>query len=138
MFRGRPWYGADIVDRLLDARGREILVVGECVLVEVEDRGMSTEALGVDASENTRDFRLGGGKKPSSLRGMRPISIGSLSFGRSTQESCLQGGSESALDTEGESVDDVSISLGLEAVQPLGRPLELSSGLMLQSPNSRS
>lgn len=137
MFRGRPWYGAESVDIVLDARGREILVEGECVLVEVEDRGISTDALGVDASEKTIDFRLAGGKKPSSLLGMRPISMGSLSLGRRTQESCFHG-SESALETEGESLEDVSGSLGFEPVQPLGNPSELSSGLLLQSPSSRS
>lgn len=114
-----------------------MLAVGECVLVELEDRGRSVEALGVDASENTKDFRLAGGKKPSSLRGMRPISTGSLSLGKRTQESCFQGGSESALDTEGGPVD-VSLSLGLELVQPFGKALESSCELLLQSPIRRS
>jgi hypothetical protein len=114
-----------------------MLVEGECVLVEVEDRGMSTEALGVDASEKTTDFRLAGGKKPNSLRGMRPISIGSLSLGRSTHESCFHGGSDSVLDTDGDRVDTVSVSLGLEELQPLGKALARSSGLSLQSPSRR-
>ena len=92
----------------------------------------------MDASENTSDFRLAGGKKPRSLRGIRPISIGSLSFGRSTQESCFQGGSESAFETEGESVEDVSVPLCFDEAQPFGRASELASGLWLQSPSRRS
>ena len=108
-----------------------------CELVEVDERGRSTEALGVDASEKTRDFRLAGGKKPSSLRGMRPISVGSLSLGSSTQESCFQGGSESALDTDGERADEVSTSLGAEEVQPRGKVLELASASSSQLPRLR-
>ena len=140
MLRWRPWNGVDTDERLLDARGREVLCVGElaCEFVDVDERGRSTDALGVEASENTRDFRLAGGKKPSSLRGIRPICVGFLSFGRRTQESCFQGGSESALDVEGESVEDVSVSLGFDEDQPLGNALEPVSGLLLQSPSRRS
>lgn len=68
--------------------------------VDVEERGMSREAEGVVASENASDFRLAGGKKPRVLRGIRPISVGMVSFGRRTQESCFQGGSVSAFECD--------------------------------------
>lgn len=128
------------MDKLLDARGLDELCVGEftCEFVEVDERGKSTEALGVDVSEKTRDFRLAGGKKPSSFRGIRPISVGSLSLGSSTQESCFHGCSESALDTEGESIDDVSVSLDLDAVQLFCEGAETASGALPQSPIRRS
>lgn len=73
----------------------------ECtLLVDVEERGRSREGVGDVASENAIDFRLAGGKKPSVRRGMRPISVGCVLFGRSTQESCFQGCSVSALECD--------------------------------------
>src|SRR5690242_21056429 len=61
-------------ERLLDARGRvgwEGEVVCALGFVEVEERGRSTEARGVEvASEYATDFRRAGGKKPSARRGM--------------------------------------------------------------------
>ena len=86
-------------------------------LVDVEERGMSTEARGVEASEYTRDFRLAGGKKPRALRGMRAISVGCLSLGSSTQESCFHGASASE-----ERLELVSLSFFFGVVHPLGRP----------------
>lgn len=74
----------------------------DCVfvaLVEVDDRGKSKDCFGV-ASEKVTDFRLAGGKKPSALRGMRPICVALESLGRSTQESCFHGGSGSAFEFE--------------------------------------
>jgi hypothetical protein len=62
--------------------------------VDIEDRGRSKEDDGV--SENVRDFRRAGGKKPRVLRGNRAISVGTVSFGSNTHESCFQGGSKSA------------------------------------------
>jgi hypothetical protein len=66
---------------VLDARGRAEFVEGELwrgfVFVDVEERGRSTEARGVDAaSEYAVDFRRAGGKKPRARRGMRPICVG--------------------------------------------------------------
>jgi len=61
--------------------------------VDIEDRGRSREDDGV--SENVRDFRRAGGKKPRVLRGSRAISVGMVSFGSNTHESCFQGGSDS-------------------------------------------
>lgn len=109
-------------------------------MVDVEERGMSKEAEG-DASEKASDFRRAGGKKPSALRGMRPISVGLLSFGRSTQESCLHGGSESALECEEDGTSGLSVVWDVGEPQPLGVGLE--SGPVLfeplpYSPSNRS
>lgn len=128
-------------DRLLDARGREDCE-GELVsgFVEVDERGRSADGRGVDASEYARDFRLAGGKKPRALRGMRPICVGALSFGRSTQESCFQSGSDSAF----EKTELLSASLCLGMLQPLGSPCVSVVGVLLllesspYSPSSRS
>lgn len=67
-------------------------------LVDREERGRSKEEDGVAVSEKVSDFRRAGGKKPRVRRGRRAISVGVVSLGRMTQESCFQGDSESAWD----------------------------------------
>ena len=108
--------------------------------VEVEERGRSTETRGVDVSEYVKDFRRAGGKKPSPLRGIRPICVGRLSLGRRTQESCFHGVSTSACDDEAEFM---SVSFALWVLQPLGSPFVSSTGAFLldsapYSPSNRS
>lgn len=76
----------------LDGDGEEVCDGVE--FVDIEDRGRSREDDGV--SENVRDFRRAGGKKPRVLRGSRAISVGTVSFRSNTHESCFQGGSDSA------------------------------------------
>ena len=76
----------------LVSNGEEVCDAVE--FVDIEDRGRSREDDGV--SENVRDFRRAGGKKPRVLRGSRAISVGTVSFGSNTHESCFQGGSDSA------------------------------------------
>jgi hypothetical protein len=124
---------------LLDARGRADCE-GELVsgFVEVDERGRSTDARGVDASEQARDFRRAGGKKPSALRGIRPICVSCLSLGRRTHESCFHGGSTSV-----ESAELVSRSFSFGVLQPLGSPWVSAVGVRQldpspYSPSSRS
>lgn len=135
----RLW--AEKEERLLDARGR-VGCEGELVrvfgLVEVEERGRSTDARGVDAaSEKVTDFRRAGGKKPRARRGMRAICVGCLSLGRRTQESCVQGCSEAALE---ETTELVSVLFCFGVAHPLGKPAASGflSELLAYSPKSRS
>jgi hypothetical protein len=63
------------------------------------DRKMSIDVFReVSISENVFDFLRALGKNPSVWRGRRAISVGWVSFGRRTQESCFQGGSISIRD----------------------------------------
>jgi hypothetical protein len=101
--------------------------------VDVDERGISTDARGVDASEYARDFRRAGGKKPSALRGMRPICVGCLSLGKRTQESCVHGVSDS---DEGTELFSWSFFFGV--VQPLGRPWVSGTGALLLEPSPYS
>jgi hypothetical protein len=105
-------------ERVLDARGRD---AGDgFVADDAGERERSTDGLGVDAaSEYAFDFRRAGGKKPSARRGMRPICVGLWSLGRSTHESCFQGGSVSGLE---DMADAVSESFWRGVDQPFGRP----------------
>jgi hypothetical protein len=124
---------------VLDARGRDAgdgFVVGDA-----GERDKSTDGLGVDAaSEYAFDFRRAGGKKPSARRGMRPICVGLWSLGRSTQESCFQGGSVSGLE---DMTECVSESLWRGVDQPFGRPCVSHFGALVlevspYSPSNRS
>ena len=129
-------------DKLLDARGL-VGWEGEPVrgFVDVEERGKSTDARGVEASEYVIDLRRAGGKNPKALRGIRAICVGFLSFDNSTQESCFQGVSDSALD---DSTEVVSSSFGGVAgtFQPFGSPALFGMGVLLvlspKSPKSKS
>jgi len=115
-------------DNPLVARGLEDFEIGELAfpLVEVEGRDdKSTEGRGVEASENARDFRLAGGKKPSARRGSRPISVGSVSLGNRTHESCVHGVSESVFDCEEDGIGGMLLFVPLLEPHPLGSDLEL-------------
>ena len=83
------------------------------------------------------DFRRAGGKKPSALRGIRPISVGDVSLGNITQESWVHGGSESVVDRD----EDGSRGLSAGLAHPLGSAFEfaLASGeLSPRSPSNKS
>jgi hypothetical protein len=124
LLRWRPG-GPEKDESALGARGLEVFDSGDLVvseLVEVEGRDKSTEARGVSVSENARDFRRAGGKKPSALRGMRPISVGFVSLGSRTQESCIHGDSKSVFDWDGTGGMLVFVSL-IDDPHPFGRLL---------------
>jgi hypothetical protein len=123
-------------DRALGARGLEVFTIGDLVvseLVEVEGRDKSTEARGVFVSENARDFRRAGGKKPSARRGMRPICVGLVSLGNMTQESCTHGESGSMFDWDDAGGMLVCVSL-MDDAHPFGRLSVLVDELSALSP----
>lgn len=105
--------------------------------MDVEERGRSNDGR-VDASEYGIDFRRAGGKNPSALRGMRPISIGSVSPGRRTQESCIHGGSVSALDCEDDGTRLRSPVCPVGFAHPFGNESGCVSFLLEPSPYSPS
>lgn len=70
----------------------------------VLERTRSKEDEGVSRSEKLLLFRRAGGKYPKALLGNLAITVGLVSPGSSTQESCLQGGSDSTLEA---AIDDV-------------------------------
>jgi hypothetical protein len=88
-------------------------------MVEKEERGRSREEEAVGVSENVRDFRRAGGKKPRVRRGRRATSVGVVELGRRTQDSCFQGGSESAWEVEEEGGRGADVIWCVEECHPL-------------------
>lgn len=112
--------------------------------VDSEERGRSREEDAVGVSENVRDFRRAGGKKPKVRLGRRATSVGFVSFPKTTQDSCFQGGSDSVLEVEEEGGLGADVIWFEDECHPLVRDevcvgvLSLSAVLSPYPPRRRS